>query len=702
MKRLLLSVVFSLLILISPLFLGAQHTEKCLTEHMFWEAAKEDPSLIISRQLLEEETKNYILNSQDQKSSSVPKIIPVVVHVIHEGGTENISKAQIEDQIRVLNEDFRRLNPDTVNTPGPFQTVAADPNVEFRLATLDPNGNCTDGIVRVFSSLTNNARNNVKALSYWPSNKYLNFWIVKTIENTSGNPGIIAGFAQFPGSTANPLTDGVVVRSDYIGTIGTAASSNDKGRVATHEIGHWLNLRHIWGDAVCGSDFVSDTPPQEGPNQSNCPAFPSPSNCAGNNPAIGDMFTNYMDYTNGSCQNIYTAGQVARMDAAISSSVSGRNNLWTQSNLIATGTDDNAVPQLCAPVAEFWASTYFVCVGSDITYFEGAWNGDPTTYQWILPGTNLGSSSDTAPTVQYLAPGFYDVTLIVSNASGADTLTKTAFISVFSQFATRWVPDIESFENQSSFPGWEWFVYNDGGNGWEETPNAAFTGSRSIWINNFGGNISDKTDVFLTPAYNLSLSQNTFARFQLAFAVRSTTSTDQLKVYASSTCGQFWSQRLSKSGTALATAGLIQTPFTPSNTSQWRQENINLTSALFSGNPNVRLKFEYTHDTGNNIYIDDLVWDGIVGVNEEGVSSGMNIYPNPMINYARLEFVLEYRNLVKVTLHDVFGREVKVLAEDTLDKGEYHYDINDIETPGIYFIKLQTGENQTTKKIIVL
>ncbi|MGI8892075.1 MAG: M43 family zinc metalloprotease, partial [Bacteroidia bacterium] len=569
-KNLLASALISALFLISSTFSYAQHNEKCLAEIMFWEAAKVDPSLLINRLMLDQETENAIAAGETYKSSAVTKIIPVVVHVIHEGGSENISIAQIEDQIRILNEDFKRLNADTTNTPGPFKPLAGHPDVEFRLATKDPNGNCTNGIVRVFSPLTNNARNNVKALSYWPRDKYLNYWTVKSIESTSGGSGIVIGFAQFPGG--NAPTDGVVVRADYTGNIGTAANNGDKGRVATHEVGHWLNLRHIWGDAQCGDDQVGDTPQQFGPNQSNCPAFPKTSNCINNGPN-GDMFMNYMDYTNGSCQNMFSAGQAIRMNVTLNNSLSSRNNLWTQANLIATGTDDNAIPQACAPVADFWSDTEFVCVGNNVNFYEGSWNGIPTSFEWILPGTVSGLSTDTNPTVQYTTPGIYGATLIVSNSQGSDTLTKNVVVNVLHQYGTRWVPDLENFEAPFSFPGWEWYVFNEGGNTWEHNIVAAHTGTHSVWINNYAGNVPAKTDVFLTPAYNLTYSTNTFAKFWVAYAVRTSASTDQLRVFVSTTCGQFWTQRLSKTGTTLATAGLVtNTAFIPNNPNQWREE----------------------------------------------------------------------------------------------------------------------------------
>jgi len=210
--------------------------EKCLSEIMFQQEAAKNPQLFQNREQLEEWTRNYVEQMNQpgaaERSTAAVKVIPVVVHVIHYGGPENISREQIIDQIDSLNKDFQLQNADTVNIPAVFKPLAGNPQIEFRLAQLDPNGQCTDGIVRVYSPLTYNARNNVKSLSYWPSNKYLNFWIVNSIANTNGSPGMVIGFAQFPGG--DPLTDGVVIKYDFMGSIQAAAGSNNNGRTATH------------------------------------------------------------------------------------------------------------------------------------------------------------------------------------------------------------------------------------------------------------------------------------------------------------------------------------------------------------------------------------------------------------------------------------------------------------------------------------
>ncbi len=241
--------------------------------------------------------------------------IPVVVHVVWRTNTQNITDDQIKSQITVLNQDFRKKNPDIASVPGVFQPLVDDARIEFELASVDPTGNPTNGITRTKTTVNGFSDDDaVKSAASggadpWPADKYLNIWVCQL-------SGGLLGYAQFPGGPAN--TDGVVILHSAFGTMGTAAAPFNLGRTATHEIGHWLNLRHIWGDdgtGCSGSDFVADTPNQGGPNYSK-PLFPSVS--CGNSPN-GDMFMNYMDYVDDDAMFMFTTGQVARMQAALDS-----------------------------------------------------------------------------------------------------------------------------------------------------------------------------------------------------------------------------------------------------------------------------------------------------------------------------------------------------------------------------------------------
>lgn len=245
-----------------------------------------------------------------------PVIIPVVVHVVFNAPSENISNAQIKSQMAVLNKDYRAKNTDRTKTPGPWRGLVTDVNVQFVLASKDPSGKSTSGITRTQTTRASFSDDNaVKSAASggadpWPTDKYLNIWVC-TFERTA--QGQLLGYAQFPGGP--PATDGVVILNTAFGTNGTATAPFNRGRTATHEIGHWLNLHHIWGDtAHCeGTDFVDDTPNQQMPNFGK-PHFPHVT--CGNGPN-GDMFMNYMDYVDDDSMFMFTTGQVARMTATL-------------------------------------------------------------------------------------------------------------------------------------------------------------------------------------------------------------------------------------------------------------------------------------------------------------------------------------------------------------------------------------------------
>jgi hypothetical protein len=239
--------------------------------------------------------------------------IPVVVHVVFKTAAQNISDAQIKSQIEVLTTDFRRKNADISTVPAAFAPLTADVRVEFELAKTDPSGNPTTGITRTSTTVTSFTDDDaVKSAATggddaWPADKYLNLWVCQLA-------GGLLGYAQFPGGPA--ATDGVVIRHSAFGTTGTAAAPFNLGRTATHEVGHWLNLRHIWGDdgnGCAGSDLVADTPNQ-GSENVGVPTFPHIS--CGNGPN-GDMFMNYMDYVDDEAMVMFSAGQVTRMQATL-------------------------------------------------------------------------------------------------------------------------------------------------------------------------------------------------------------------------------------------------------------------------------------------------------------------------------------------------------------------------------------------------
>ena len=238
--------------------------------------------------------------------------IPVVVHVVYTTAAENISMTQIRSQIRVLNRDFRATNPDRNKVPAPWRGLVADSRITFTLASVDPDGKPTSGVTRTKTTNSSfSAHDAVKAAATggadpWPSDRYLNIWVCTLSDQ-------LLGYAQFPGGPAT--TDGVVILNTAFGTVGAAAAPFNGGRSSTHEIGHWLNLHHIWADTLdcSGTDYVDDTPNAQAPNYGK-PKFPHVS-C--NNGPNGDMFMNFMDYVDDDAMHMFTTQQVARMQVAL-------------------------------------------------------------------------------------------------------------------------------------------------------------------------------------------------------------------------------------------------------------------------------------------------------------------------------------------------------------------------------------------------
>ena len=291
---------------------GTPQVRRCATMDVHRRLLNENPAYALVRDDIENMTLLYQEGRGMAGRTGVTRI-PVVVHVVWNTAAQNISDAQIASQIDVLNRDFRRANPDVEATPAPFLPFTADARVEFALATVDPHGAASTGIERRQTSVSAfGADDSVKSqasggLDAWPAASYLNIWVCQL-------GGGLLGYAQFPGGPAE--TDGVVILQSAFGTIGTAAPPFHLGRTATHEVGHWLNLNHIWGDdgtGCSGTDNVDDTPNQGGANTGQ-PPFPQVS-C--NNGPHGDMFMNYMDYVDDPAMFMFTAGQVTRMQACL-------------------------------------------------------------------------------------------------------------------------------------------------------------------------------------------------------------------------------------------------------------------------------------------------------------------------------------------------------------------------------------------------
>lgn len=281
----------------------------CASYEVLQRQLNEDPSLAGRMQAIEEATARFAQEPNAQKLVNGVYVIPVVVNVLYQTAAQNISLTQIQSQINVLNADFAATNSDYNLTPSTFTSVrSGNTNIQFVLDTVIRKATTTTGW-GTNDAMKKSSSGGIDASS--PTTK-LNLWCCNL------NNGIL-GYAQFPGGAT--ATDGVVIDDNAFGSTGSVTAPYNKGRTATHEIGHWLNLRHIWGDKRCGDDLVGDTPLHTGANYG-CPAAGTRSSCT-NKPIM--MTMNYMDYTDDACMYMFSAGQKTRMLATFATG-GGRNS----------------------------------------------------------------------------------------------------------------------------------------------------------------------------------------------------------------------------------------------------------------------------------------------------------------------------------------------------------------------------------------
>jgi PKD repeat protein len=647
-----------------------------------------------AKEQLEAETIEY---AQNRGSSAVIYTIPVVFHILHTYGSENISDAQVEDAITVLNNDYNKLNADTAAIVPAFQAIAANCGVVFKLAKLDPDGNCTNGIDRIYSPLTNVGDDDTK-LNLWPRNKYLNIWVVKNISSGA------AGYSMYPSSVqgaGGAQVDGVMILSTYVGSIGT--SSVSRSRSLTHEVGHWLNLAHCWGSSNtpgassnCSSDDnVSDTPNTIGWTSCNL-------NGATCGSAL-DNVQNYMEYSY--CSNMFTNGQKTRLLAALTSNTASRSNLWSSANLTATGVNTNTV---CAPVADFYAETPQVCVNTSINFFENTNLAPSTSWSWTFPGGNPSSSTDQFPTVQYASAGTYSVSLTVTNANGSDDVTKSSYINVIPTTADITGSNFfEGFENLTINAASNWTINNvDGGPAWAISSTASYAGGKSIKLSNIS-NTSGSIDEFITPSMDLTQFASPKLYYRIAYASLTGTpgvdyQSNSLQILSSVDCGKTWGTRKTYTENTMATVADQNSAFTPSTQSQWRQDNINL--SLFASYTNIQFKFRFEAGEGNNIYIDDINMNNATPLFElEAMNNNFRIFPNPSENDAVVYFTTETNANVYLKVFDVLGKEVFTNNFGDLNAGNHNIILNkdNLNSSGIYFVQLSVNDLMISKKFVL-
>ena len=617
-----------------------------------------------------------------------PLIIPVVFHVIHNNGAENIADEQLYDAIRVLNEDYNKLNPDWPNVQPAFLDLVGDIGIEFRLAKRDPEGNCTNGITRTLSAQTYDGDFEMTQLIQWPRDRYMNVWVAASADGA-------AGYTYYPMWLDGwPEADGIVILHSYTGSIGT--SSPYKSRVLTHEVGHWLNLKHCWGDSnepgsqsnCLMDDNVQDTPNTVG--WTSCTL--SGASCG----SAQDNVQNYMEYSY--CCKMFTHGQGDRMVAALTSTVAERNNLWQPENLVITGVLEE--PQLC--MALFQSDEREVCAGSTVQFTDVSYFG-VTQHFWSFPGGTPSNSFEQDPAVVYDTPGTYDVTLNVGDGFNTTTVSSTSHITVIPNPGQA-IPWSEGFESAAALPNVDWRVDNpDGGNGFALTNAAAYTDQYSARLLNTEAQ-DGQMDALVSSTFDMSAAGEIALSFRYAYCRRNPVNDDVLYVSVSNDCGETWVLRkVLRAITTLVTAPPSFSNFIPSGPAQWGYAQLDNIGETFH-TPNFRVKFQFDSNGGNNLYLDDINLMNLpVGIDDLGAQGNtLVVAPVPVDGMAEVRFDVQQGGPVRLDILDPTGRQVEVLVDRSLAPGKHGARIESRNlAPGTYLLRLQVEGQQQVRRFVV-
>lgn len=689
-----------------------EQVEYCI-QHKKMAALMQNPDYLLQKQQDDIEFAKALKKAQPK---GVVYRIPIVFHVLHNNGVENISDEQIMDQLAILNRDFRKQNADTATVQSDFVGMPTDAEIEFVLATKAPNGTCFKGITRTMNAISYDGSNGdaqVTAIKNgndvfngtWAGNKYLNVFIC-------GEIGGAAGYTTNPsGWSGTSMSNGIWILHDYVGSIGT--SSVGTSRALTHEVGHWLNLSHTWGGnnnpgnaSSCSTDDgVDDTP--------NCIGVTSclinANTCNSINSYwsydVRDNVENYMDYSY--CSKMYTGGQVARMRAALQVTTTGRFNLWQSANLTATGATGDVY--LCK--AQFTTDRTTICLGDSIQLVDDSYNL-VTGWNWeVTPSTGWTYASGSAansqnPTINFSQPGLYTVKLTATDGSTSDDEIKNNYIRVLPDPSV--LPYWEGFESYSTLTNVNnWEVYNpNNNNAWTIENTTGHSGAQCAKLVNFGqgtGNIDELTSAPIDLSVIPSTGTVTLS-FRYAYRKKTTADYEYLKVFVTSDCGETWAQRKTLGGNQLSSS-VSATSWKPSQQADWVTVHmINVTSIYFT--PNFKMKFKFEGEGGNNIYLDDInLYSGgpsdnlVLGIEENGDLSAIELYPNPADEDVHIRYSSAVDTRMAVSVLDLSGKVIST-SQVQSKQGDNLIIIPTTDlSAGTYLVQL--GSNARTLKFVV-
>ncbi len=683
---------------------NAQEPDICTTHSLSDAVLAENPEVKAEYDKLEQEFLQYAHQKNHMRSAALPphpdRVIPVVFHIVHDYNTSYISDEQVESALEYINWDFQKLNPDTIDIISDFVNIASDLNITFRLAQLDPDGNCTKGVTRTFSNLTSIAGENVKDLVKWDPSKYLNVWIVDEIASGAG------GYSYLPGSApGNDDNAGILVINSQFGAIGTSNGSGFSAHTLSHEIGHYLGLPHTWGGTNtpglatnCNSDDgIADTPECIGQSF----------NCDLEIETCGslDNVQNFMCYAG--CPKMFTEGQGDRVHFYLDNHTSGnaaRNGLWQQSNLVATGTNAGYVTQECTPIADIHSDNTSICVGEELVINGYAYNVDNVNLNWEVTGSTTPTQTGDEAYAIYNTPGVYPITLQASNTAGTTTVVKTDYIVVKNNTNQTALPFYQDFESNivlnDPTNSASWFERADYSESWEEaTVGYNSTKSYKARTRNFsepGRAILESSFIDFTNAQS-----GTRLYFSYAYKRRAGFVEDRLFVELSDDCGATWKRRKTIEIEDLITSeGGQNSTWEPTSDDDWVETNVNMASVV--GDPGVLIRFILEGEYGNYVYIDAIeIHNFTVGVDEVELGANtLDVYPNPITNESVIEINSEVGTEYHLTITNVLG-QVVYKQSDVIDNNKQVVPMPVDLNIGMYFIDLNMNGKHANKKVLV-
>jgi len=574
--------------------------------------------------------------------------IPVVTHVVYNNSAQNISDEQVRSQIDALNEDFRRMNTDTFRTQDVFKSIAADAQIEFKLAVQDPNGNATTGITRTATNVTSFsiANDDVKfdslgGKSAWDTDKYLNIWVCNF------NAGGTFGYATMPGG--NSVYDGVVIKYTAFGTTGGVQHPFNLGRTASHEVGHWLGLFHPFlggcsgmsgSNCISEGDHVCDTPPVASANYT---CDPGSNSCAETPTDMPDQIENYMDYTYDRCMNMFTQGQAAVMQATLNTLRSG---ILSSPGLqpvdsVNAGIDGARYPAsgTCAnsitPKIKLTNYGLQTLTSAEIHYAID--NATPVALQWT--GSLASFESEIVELDETtIIDGSHSLAIYLSSANntvdafaGNDTVQKPFLVAPVTPVT---IPFMEDFSS-NYFPPVSWDSENpDVSVGW--SLQSSITGSdgqttKAALVNYHVYDVMGEQDAIITPVIDLTGASLPELTFDFAFAKKPDASSleyGNLEVLIANDCETF-TQVAGISGDDLLTLSTQQSAnWKPNSAGDWQKRNVNLSA--FAGQQ-IKIMFRAQNGLGNNLYIDNVTVaeKNSVGIEQLISKNEITVYPNP-------------------------------------------------------------------------